>query len=241
MLEVKNLRKFGKGKEILKGISLRVERGQTVGLLGPNGAGKTTTFRCLIGFEKPDEGRILFNGEDITDLPPYKRAEKGLAFLPQEHSLFYDLTVFENIFMFAELLYSREKGEELTEELLRDFNLYHLKDRKVKFLSGGEKRRLEIARVFLKTPQYLLLDEPFAGVDPLHVEEIILLIKRIQTYTFKHPIGIIITDHKAEKVFKLADWVYVLDEGRLLTEGTPEEVARHPEVRKRYLGKDFKY
>ncbi|HID79321.1 MAG TPA: LPS export ABC transporter ATP-binding protein [Aquifex aeolicus] len=241
MLEAKNLRKFIKGKEILKGISLKVERGQTVGLLGANGAGKTTTFRCLIGFEKPDEGKIFLNGEDITDLPPYKRAEKGLAFLPQEHSLFYDLTVFENIFMFAELLYGREKAEELTEELLRDFHLYQLKDRKAGVLSGGEKRRLEIARIFLKTPQYLLLDEPFAGVDPLHVEEISQLIKRIQTYAFNHPIGIIITDHKAEKVFKLADWIYVLDEGRLLAEGPPQEVAQHPDVRNRYLGKDFKY
>jgi lipopolysaccharide export system ATP-binding protein len=241
MLEVKNLRKFGKGKEILKGINLKVERGQTVGLLGPNGAGKTTTFKCIIGFEKPDEGQILLNGEDITELPPYKRAERGLAFLPQEHSLFYDLTVFENIFMFAELLYNREKAEELTEELLDDFNLQYLRDRKAQYLSGGEKRRLEIARVFLKTPQYLLLDEPFAGVDPLHVEEISQLIKRVQNYAFNHPIGVIITDHKAEKVFKLADWVYVLDEGRVLTEGPPEEVAKHPEVRKRYLGKDFKY
>ena len=136
MLEVKNLRKFGKGKEILKGINLKVERGQTVGLLGPNGAGKTTTFKCIIGFEKPDEGQILLNGEDITELPPYKRAERGLAFLPQEHSLFYDLTVFENIFMFAELLYNREKAEELTEELLDDFNLQYLRDRKAQYLSG---------------------------------------------------------------------------------------------------------
>ena len=242
MLKAVALTKAYGDREVLKGVSLEVPKGKIVGLLGPNGAGKTTTFRCIIGFEKPDSGKVILDGEDITNLPPHKRAKKGLAFLPQEPSVFPDLTVFENILMFAEILYrDREKAEVVTIELLKDFNLFYLKDSRAGSLSGGERRRLEIARLFLKTPRYLLLDEPFAGVDPKQVGEIKRLIKTLKArYQAVHPIGILITDHNVWETMKFVEWVYILDEGRVLFAGLPEDAAKHPEVRRRYLGEDFK-
>ena len=242
MLKAVGLTKAYGDREILKGITLEVPKGKIVGLLGPNGAGKTTAFRCIIGFEKPDSGKIILDGEDITDLPPHKRAKRGLAFLPQEPSVFPDLTVFENILMFAEILYKdRERAEVVTIELLKDFNLFYLKDNRAGSLSGGERRRLEIARLFLKTPRYLLLDEPFAGVDPKQVGEIKKLIKTLKVrYQSVHPIGILITDHNVWETMKFLDWVYILDEGQILFVGLPQDAARHPLVRNRYLGEDFK-
>jgi len=242
MLKAVGLTKAYGEREILKGVSLEVPKGKIVGLLGPNGAGKTTTFRCIIGFEKPDAGNVYLDGEDITDLPPYKRAKKGLAFLPQEPSVFPDLTVFENVMMFAELLFKdREKAEVQIVEVLKDFDLYRLRDSKAASLSGGERRRLEIARLFLRTPRYLLLDEPFAGVDPKQVGEIKRLILSLkERYREVHPIGILITDHNVWETLKFLDWVYILDDGRVLFSGTPREAADHPLVRQRYLGEDFK-
>ncbi|NPB04841.1 MAG: LPS export ABC transporter ATP-binding protein [Aquificae bacterium] len=241
MLEARNLVKFYGETQVLKGVSLFVRKGEIVGLLGGNGAGKTTTFRCLIGFERPDAGKVLLDGRDITDLKPYERARLGLSFLPQEPSVFPDLTVFENVFMFAELIHpDRERARVRTLDLLKDFGLYHLKDRKAKYLSGGERRRLEIARLFLGKPKYLLLDEPFAGVDPKHVQELRRLIAGLgrQAELF-HNIGILITDHNVGETLKLVHRVYIIDEGTIIFEGLPEEAVRHPEVRRKFLGEEF--
>jgi lipopolysaccharide export system ATP-binding protein len=241
MLEAKNLRKRYGNREVLKGINLSVNKGEIVGLLGPNGAGKTTTFRCLIGFVKPDKGKVLLDGEDITSLPPYKRAQKGLAFLPQEPSVFPDLSVFENVYMFAELLYpDRETAVVRTEEILKDFGLEYIRNTPAGRISGGERRRLEIGRLFLKRPKYLFLDEPFAGVDPKHVVEIkeliVKLLKRVEHY---YDLGILITDHNVWETLKLVDRVYIIDEGAVLFSGIPEEATKNELVRERFLGKDF--
>jgi len=241
MLKAENLQKSYNDRLILKGVTIKIPKGKIVGLLGPNGAGKTTTFRCIIGFEKPDSGKVLLNNKDITNLPPHKRARKGLAFLPQEPSVFFDLTVWENIFMFAELIYkNRETAIAKTKEVLRKFKLLKLRHSKAGSLSGGERRRLEIARLFIKPPDYLLLDEPFAGVDPKQVEEIKELILHLRSYYQKtRPIGILITDHNVWETMKFVEWVYILDEGKILFEGRPWEAANNPEVRKRYLGESF--
>ncbi len=242
MLKAENLKKRYGDREVLKGVSLEVPRGKIVGLFGPNGAGKTTTFRCLIGFEKPDGGKVTLDGEDISQLPPYRRAKKGLAFLPQEPSIFEDLSVEENILLFAELLFKDpERAKVQTVELLKDFNLYHLRRSKASSLSGGERRRLEIARLFLRTPKYLLLDEPFAGVDPKQVGELKRLILDIKRrYQSVHPIGILITDHNVWETMKFVDWVVILHEGQMLFTGYPHEAASNPKVRELYLGEDFK-
>jgi len=243
MLLAKDLVKLYPNGRGIKGVTVEIRKGEIVGLLGPNGAGKTTTFKCLIGFEKPDTGHIFIDQKEVTNLPPYKRARLGIAFLPQEHSLFEDLTAFENIYMFAELFYpDREKAQIATIELLKDFNLYHIKDTKAGRLSGGEKRRLEIARLFLKRPKYLLLDEPFAGIDPKHIEELKkLFLKLGKEASVYHDMGILITDHNVKEVFSLADRVYVISNGEVLFEGTPKEAAKDPQVREVFLGEEFTY
>ena len=243
MLRAEKLKKYYGNREVLKGIDLYVQKGEIVGLLGPNGAGKTTTFRCLIGFEKPDEGKILLDGRDITDLPPYERAKHGLAFLPQEPSVFPELTVYENIYMFAEIVYNgdREQAHVRTLDLLKDFGIFHIKDSKAGKISGGERRRLEIARLFLRRPKYLLLDEPFAGVDPKHVIELKELIKELQVrYKGYYNIGILLTDHNVWETLIFVDRVYIIDEGTVLFQGLPHEAANNPLVRERFLGKNFK-
>ncbi|HIQ49156.1 MAG TPA: LPS export ABC transporter ATP-binding protein [Aquifex aeolicus] len=236
MLEVKEVYKNFKGKKILKGISLFVDRGEIVGLLGPNGAGKTTLFNSIIGFIGIDKGSILLEGEDITHLPPFKRAEKGLAFLPQEHSLFEDLTVIENLMIFLEF-FTNNRNEALAkaEMLLEDFGLIDLKDQKAYTLSGGQKRRLEIARSLITNPEYILFDEPFAGLDPIIVSEIRKVILRLK----ENGIGILITDHNVRETIKMVDRVYIISEGRVLAQGKPEDVVKIKEVKKTYLGEEF--
>lgn len=236
MLEVKEVYKNFKGKKILKGISLFVDRGEIVGLLGPNGAGKTTLFNSIIGFIGIDKGSILLEGEDITHLPPFKRAEKGLAFLPQEHSLFEDLTVIENLMIFLEF-FTNNRNEALAkaEMLLEDFGLIDLKDQKAYTLSGGQKRRLEIARSLITNPEYILFDEPFAGLDPIIVSEIRKLILKLK----EDGIGILITDHNVRETIKMVDRVYIISEGRVLAQGKPEDVVKIKEVKKTYLGEEF--
>ncbi|RUM29824.1 MAG: LPS export ABC transporter ATP-binding protein [Aquifex sp.] len=236
MLEVKEVYKDFKGKKVLKGISLSVNRGEIVGLLGPNGAGKTTLFNSIIGFIGIDKGSILLEGEDITHLPPFKRAEKGLAFLPQEHSLFEDLTVIENLMIFLEF-FTNNRNEALAkaEMLLEDFGLIDLKDQKAYTLSGGQKRRLEIARSLITNPKYILLDEPFAGLDPIIVSEIRKLILRLK----ENGIGILITDHNVRETIKMVDRVYIISEGKVLAQGKPEDVVKIKEVKKTYLGEEF--
>ncbi len=235
-LEVEHIKKAYKEKVVLHDISLYVKEGEIVGLLGPNGAGKTTTFRCLLGFIKPDDGKIKLNGEDITDLPVYERARKGISFLPQESSIFRELTVWENIVMFLEFQLSDPiEIQEKAKQLLEDFGIYHLKDQKAFTLSGGERRRLEIARSLIINPSFLLLDEPFAGVDPVSVKEINNLIKEL----IKRDIGVILTDHNVRETLRITDRAYIIAHGKVIAEGTPEEIVQDETVRKIFLGEDF--
>ncbi len=237
MLIARDLRKRFKGREVLKGISLSVDRGEIVGILGPNGAGKTTLFNSLIGFVKVDSGRIELDGEDITRLPPHKRAKKGIAFLPQEHTLFEDLTVIENLMIFLEFFSeSKEQALARAESLLEDFGLLSLRNQKAYTLSGGQKRRLEIARSLITKPSYLFLDEPFAGLDPIIVGDIRKMVREL-----KHQnIGILITDHNVRETISIVDRVYIISEGRIIAQGEPVNVVELQEVRKTYLGEDFR-
>jgi lipopolysaccharide export system ATP-binding protein len=235
-LKVDNIKKSYKNRDVLHGISLEVNEGEIVGLLGPNGAGKTTTFKCLLGFIKPDNGKIYLNDEDITDKPVYERAKKGVSFLPQESSIFKDLTVWENVIMFLEFQYSeRKKIEEKGKELLEEFGIYHLKDQAASTLSGGERRRLEIARSLIINPSFLLLDEPFAGVDPVSVKEINNLILSL----VKKDIGVVITDHNVRETLKITDRAYIIAHGNVIAEGPPSKIVEDPYVRKVFLGEDF--
>nr|WP_281253944.1 LPS export ABC transporter ATP-binding protein [Persephonella hydrogeniphila] len=235
-LEVKHLKKKYKDRTVVDDVSLYVQEGEIVGLLGPNGAGKTTTFRMLLGFIKPDQGNIFLNDEDITELPVYERARKGISFLPQESSIFKDLTVWENIVMFLEFqtddpVEIREKAE----SLLNEFGIFHLRDQKASTLSGGERRRLEIARSLIINPSFLLLDEPFAGVDPVSVQDINHLIKDL----IKRDIGIVVTDHNVRETLKITDRAYILAHGKVISEGRPEDIVQDPTVRKIFLGEEF--
>lgn len=236
MLEAIEVKKSFRGKEVLKGVSLSVNRGEIVGLLGPNGAGKTTLFNSIIGFIKIDSGKISVDGEDITHLPPFRRAEKGIAFLPQEHSLFEELTVMENLLIFLEF-FTESKAEAVAkaEALLEDFGLLKLKDQRASTLSGGQKRRLEIARSLITNPKYLLLDEPFAGLDPIIVSEIREIVKGLK----EEGIGILITDHNVRETIRMVDRVYIISEGKVLAHGKPEDVVQIEKVRETYLGRDF--
>ncbi len=235
-LEVEHIKKAYKEKVVLEDISLYVREGEIVGLLGPNGAGKTTTFRCLLGFLKPDEGKIKLNGEDITDLPVYERAKKGISFLPQEPSIFRDLTVWENIVMFLEFQLSDPlEIKTKATQLLKEFGIYRLKDQKAYTLSGGERRRLEIARSLIINPSFLLLDEPFAGVDPVSVKDINNLIKEL----VKRDIGVILTDHNVRETLRITDRAYIIAHGKVIAEGTPQEIVQDKLVRKIFLGEDF--
>ncbi len=236
VLKAENLKKKYKDRQVLNGVSLHVKEGEIVGLLGPNGAGKTTTFKCLLGFVRPDEGKVLINSDDITDLPVYERARKGISFLPQESSIFRDLTVWENLVMFLEFYYEDKKQiEEKAKTLLEEFGIYHLKKQKASTLSGGERRRLEIARSLIIDPSFLLLDEPFAGVDPVSVKEINQLILSL----VKRDIGVVLTDHNVRETLKITDRAYIIAHGSVIAEGTPAEIVEDPQVQKVFLGEDF--
>ncbi len=236
MLVARGIKKSYGEKEVIKGVDLRVDRGEVVGLLGPNGAGKTTLFNSLVGFVKVDEGRIELDGKDITHLPPHERAKKGIAFLPQEHTLFEELSVLENLLIFLQFFSSgKEEAVARAEALLEDFGLLSLKDSKAYALSGGQKRRLEIARSLITRPKLLFLDEPFAGLDPIIVSEIRDMVKGL-----KHQeIGILVTDHNVRETISMVDRVYIISEGRIIAEGEPKEVVELERVRETYLGKDF--
>ncbi|MGB9873670.1 MAG: LPS export ABC transporter ATP-binding protein [Hydrogenobacter sp.] len=238
MLIAQGVRKKYKGREVLKGIDLSVDRGQIVGLLGPNGAGKTTLFNCLVGFTSVDEGSISLDGKDITHMPAHRRAREGITFLPQEHTLFEDLTVMENLLIFLEF-FEDSKTRRLTraEELLTDFGLYEIRDIKAKYISGGQKRRLEIARSLIPKPKYILFDEPFAGIDPILVADIRLMIINLKSQN----IGVLITDHNVRETIRIVDKVYIISEGKIIAEGSPEQVVHQREVREVYLGKDFSF
>ncbi len=236
MFEIKNIKKSFKNRVVLKGISMNVKNGEIVGLLGPNGAGKTTTFEIIMGFIIPDSGNIIVNNKDITNFPTWKRAREGITYLPQEISVFKKLTVEENCEIVLEDFYKdREERKKIIEECLKKLGIYHLKDKIAGNLSGGEKRRLEIARSLTLSPKFFLLDEPFTGIDPKTVGEIQEIVLNLKNEN----IGILLTDHNVRDALKITDRAYLIYEGEILIEGTPEEILNHPESRDVYFGEKF--
>jgi len=235
-LEAIKLEKSYRKKKVLKGISLFISKGEIVGLLGPNGAGKTTTFSLILGLIPQNAGQVFLDGEDITTLPMYIRARKGLCLLPQEPSAFRKLSVEDNLFSVIETIGDAHSARnDGVKKILEEFGLQELAKAKAFTLSGGERRRLEIARALLTTPRFMLLDEPFTGIDPLAIQdlqEIILALKN-------KGIGILLTDHSVREALKITDRAYIIDGGRILKEGTPQELVGSEEVRKNYLGDDF--
>lgn len=236
-LHAENLIKTIKGTQIVKGMSLEVNSGEVVGLLGPNGAGKTTTFYMICGLVAATGGEVFFDGEDISKMPLHERAIKGIGYLPQEASIFKDLTVEENLMVAAQVsIKDKQKQEERIDELLDMFNIEPIRYRKGISLSGGERRRAEIARALVNAPKFLLLDEPFAGVDPLAVMDIQKVIHQLVEYD----IGVLITDHNVRETLAVCDRAYVIKSGTLLASGTSEEIWQNGDVRKHYLGEHFK-
>ena len=235
-LLVKNLVKTYGGRRVVNNLSMEISQNEIVGLLGPNGAGKTTSFYMSVGMISPEEGEILFDKKDITSLPMCDRAKLGIGYLPQESSVFRDLTVEENILAPLELMaLTKKQREDRVEELLNEFNICHIRKSKGKVLSGGERRRVEIARLLTINPKIILLDEPFAGVDPIAVKDIQLLIKRLH----KKNIGILITDHNVDETLSIVDRAYLMFHGELLKSGTPQELIADKKVREVYLGENF--
>ena len=225
-----------KGREVVKGISLEVNQGEIVGLLGPNGAGKTTSFYMIVGLIKPNGGRIFLDRENITKFPMYKRAQHGIGYLAQEASVFRKLSIEDNIMSVLELTKLSKKERQMKmESLIEEFGLGHIRKSRGDLLSGGERRRTEIARALATDPNFILLDEPFAGVDPVAVEDI----QRIVAQLKDKNIGILITDHNVQETLAITDRTYLMFEGRILKAGIPEELAEDEMVRKVYLGKNF--
>ena len=235
-LEANNLKKSYQGRHAVKGISLQVSQGQVVGLLGPNGAGKTTAFYMIVGVLLPDEGSIKLNGKNITGFPMHKRAKAGLGYLSQERSIFRKLTVEENLIAVLEMLpLSRNEKKERLDSLLSELGIQHVRKIKGYALSGGESRRAEIARALVLEPSIMLLDEPFAGVDPIAVADIQTIIQQLA----ERNIGVLITDHNVRETFGIIDYGYIMNEGELLIDGTPDELVENDQARKVYLGKTF--
>lgn len=235
-LRAEKLVKQYKQKKVVNDVSIYVEQGEIVGLLGPNGAGKTTSFYMTVGLVKPDEGHIYLDDEEITYLPMYKRAQKGVGYLPQEASVYRDLTVEDNILAVLELTkLSKTEQQAKLESLLEEFSLNRVRKNLGKVLSGGERRRTEIARALATDPKFILLDEPFAGVDPIAVEDIQHIVYKLKSKN----IGILITDHNVQETLSITDRAYLLFEGKLLKQGSAEELAADEMVRKVYLGKNF--
>ena len=229
------VKKYGM-RTVVKGVSIEVDQGEIVGLLGPNGAGKTTSFYMITGLIKPNSGRIFLDDEEITDLPMFKRAQKGLGYLAQEASVFRKMTVEDNIMSVMEITgMGKEERQEKLESLIQEFGLHKVRKSFGIQLSGGERRRCEIARALAIDPKFILLDEPFAGVDPIAVEDIQHIIAKLKTKN----IGIIITDHNVHETLAITDRAYLLYEGNILESGTAEMLANNPEVRKKYLGQNF--
>lgn len=225
-----------KNRRVVDQVSISVKQGEIVGLLGPNGAGKTTTFYMVVGLIAPDEGRVFLNEEDITKLPMYKRAQMGLGYLPQEASVFRKLSVADNIMAVLEMTkLTKGEREHKLETLLDEFNLHHVRNNNGDSLSGGERRRTEIARALAVDPKFILLDEPFAGVDPIAVEDIQSVVARLKL----KDIGILITDHNVNETLSICDRAYLLIEGKIFKHGTAEELAGDEQVRRLYLGTNF--
>ena len=235
-IEARNLVKAFKGRTVVNKVSLKVEKGEIVGLLGPNGAGKTTSFYMIVGLEKPDEGEVFLSDINITGLAMYKRAKLGISYLTQEASIFRKLTVVENIMAILETTkLNKEDRKKKLNNLLDEFNIRHVMERKGTELSGGERRRVEIARCLALEPQFILLDEPFAGVDPLAVADIQNIIQHLQ----HRGMGILITDHNVRETLHIVDRAYILNEGKILLEGNADTIANSPIAKKFYLGDNF--
>lgn len=228
-------KKFRK-RPVLRGVSLKVDTGEVVGLLGPNGAGKTTTFYSMIGLIEPDAGRILLDGHDITHLPMYRRARLGIGYLPQEASIFRGMNVEENIWAVLEICEpDRNIREEMLENLLSEFSIAHIRHASALALSGGERRRVEIARALATRPSFILLDEPFAGIDPIAISDIRNLVSHLKD----RGIGVLITDHNVRETLEIIDRAYIIHDGQVLMSGTPKEIVENEDVRRVYLGDSF--
>ncbi len=237
ILKTENLSKSYSRKKVVDGLSIAVGKGEIVGLLGPNGAGKTTTFYMLVGLVRPDTGRIIFDDRNISNTPMYKRARLGLGYLSQEPSIFRRLTVEENIMAILETLkLSRQERKRRLAELLRELRIAHLAKNKPCTLSGGERRRLEITRAMVTNPSFILLDEPFSGIDPIVVADI----QQILYHLKQRGLGVLLTDHNVRETLAITDRSYIMDEGKILISGTAEELINDPSVRQIYLGEKFR-
>jgi lipopolysaccharide export system ATP-binding protein len=236
-LQAAELRKAYRGRKVVDDVTLEIQQGEVVGLLGPNGAGKTTTFYILVGLTRPDYGRVLLDGEDITDVPMYLRARGGISYLPQEPSVFRKMTVEENLLAVLETLsLTPEQRRERVEELLTQMGLEGIRYSQAYVLSGGERRRLEIARSLVLSPSFVLLDEPFAGIDPLTVVDIQKIIADLSAAG----IGVLVTDHNVRDTLAVTSRAYIISSGKILAAGTPAELSAHPDVRRIYLGEGFR-
>lgn len=236
-LSLQNLVKTYHGRRVINSVNLEVKSGDVVGLLGPNGAGKTTTFYMTVGMVKPDGGKVFLGNEDITDCPMYIRARKGVGYLPQEPSIFRKLTVKQNIMAILEILpISKSEQEDRTNLLLNELGIKHLAKQKANLLSGGERRRLEITRSLATNPSFILLDEPFAGIDPLAVIDI----KKIIGHLKKRGIGILVSDHNVRETLEVCNKAYILNDGKVIESGSPDKIASSKTARRIYLGEEFK-
>jgi lipopolysaccharide export system ATP-binding protein len=236
ILRAENIAKSYNGRQVVKEISLEVKQGEIIGLLGPNGAGKTTSFYMIVGMIQPNSGKIFLNDEEITSYPMYKRAQKGIGYLAQEASIFRKLSVEDNIMSVLQFTDLSKKQQKIKlESLIEEFNINHVRKNRGDLLSGGERRRTEIARCLASDPKFILLDEPFAGVDPIAVEDIQSIVAHLKDRN----IGILITDHDVQATLAITDRTYLMYQGGILKEGVPEELAKDELVRKVYLGKDF--
>ncbi|MBI4488062.1 MAG: LPS export ABC transporter ATP-binding protein [Deltaproteobacteria bacterium] len=237
VLKAEGVTKSYNGRPVVDGVNMEVKGGEVIGLLGPNGAGKTTTFYMIVGLVHPDQGRVFLNGKDLTSVPIYQRARAGISYLPQESSVFRRLTVEKNLSAILETLdLSGQEQEERSKGLMRLLGISHLAKHKAYTLSGGERRRVEIARALVLSPFFVLLDEPFTGVDPIAVTEIQKIIRKLSS----SGIGVLITDHNVRETLGICDRAYILNEGLVLEEGTPEKIASSPNARKFYLGEGFR-
>jgi len=236
IIKLEQINKNFKSKQALKNINIEFRNNRVTGLLGPNGSGKTTLFNIIAGFLKPDQGEVSLNGEALNNLSLSKRSKLGISYLPQEASIFRDMNVFENIFSIAELFHDKKKAKQITENLIQQFSLQGFQMTKGKLLSGGERRRTEIARALASNPKFLLLDEPFAGIDPIAIDEVkstISLLKKIN-------IGIIVTDHNVKEALSIVDHGFIIYNGEIIKEGTPKEIINDKIVKKIYLGENYK-
>jgi lipopolysaccharide export system ATP-binding protein len=237
LLQTRDLTKIYHRVNVVDGINLEFKTGEISALLGRNGAGKTTTFLMMAGIVQPDSGQVIFNGENVNGIPSYERSQKGLIYLPQQHSIFMKATVFNNLFMVMEMYFPEAEARQSTIDLLTDFGLLAVQESMAHQLSGGEKRRLEIARSLIMAPRFLFLDEPFTGIDPITILELQKIILKLKS----RGIGIVITDHNVKDTFFITDVAYIIHKGNILSCGTPAQVVKEKKTRQVFLGKDFKW